>query len=309
MLQLVDGYIAGVLCATAAALVYALWNIYLQRGLIAGASNAGALYIAGLSRIVGLLPLLAVAIVQGTAPPLRWQSILLAVVAGLLTGTLGQLFTAVATRLIGAATSLSLRLLDPVFALIIGFAMLGDTIGGWAVGGIGFVIAALAVLQQGGGRKHAAGQAPPPRGIAAAVAASVSFTAGNAVRKAALALMPSPVVLSVVEGPVTLASAITGLLRERRAHAEPGALRRTLRSLLGNRDLWISGLASTAGSLLMNIALQHIPLSIAMALRNLSPWFALVLVPLLVRDGRRPGGRLWVSTALLTAGMLMILFG
>ena len=54
------------------------------------------------------------------------------------------------------------------------------------------------------------------------------------------------------------------------------------------------------------MALQRVAVPVGVALRNTSPWFVLLFVPLLFGKQQRPGRWVWVSTALLTVGVLLI---
>lgn len=292
---------AGALYATLAALSFALWNIFLQRGLERGAAPRLALLTMSLAITASFLPLSVWLGYRRALPALHARGLGLFLLAGVLTAGLGPFLAAHATRRIGAARTTALRLLDPFFAFVIAWVFLGERVGARAAAGIALIAAALLLLGLDARQTAAADPGPERvRGIAFAVGASLFFTLGSIARKLGLGVVPSAVVAGAGEGVAGLLVLVPALLT-RAAWAEVGALRRR-----PHPDLWISGFASAAGTLFLNMALQRVPVPVAVALRNTSPWFALLLVPLLIGREQRPGRWIWASTALLTAGMLLI---
>lgn len=293
---------AGVLYGVLAALSFALWNIYLQRGLEKGGGARLSLFTLTLSVAAAFLPLTLWAGWLGALPPLRAAGLLWFLAAGLMTAALGPLFSAHATRRIGATGTSALRLLDPFFAFAIAALFLGERLTLGALAGIGLILVALALLQadrresaagSGGGSGRAAG-------VAFAAAASLTFTLGSVTRKLGLNAVPSVLVAGTGE-------ALGGLLVLLPALAARGARGELRQAFRRERlDLWYAGGAAAIGTLFLNLALQRLPVPIAVALRNTTPWFALLLVPALIGRHQRAGRWMWASTALLTVGMLLI---
>ncbi len=299
MLPHLSPTLTGALYALAAALAFALWNIYLQRGLAHGGGPRLALLTVALSEVACFVPLSLWLAGHGHLPPLDGRGLLWFVVAGVLTSVIGTYLATQATRRIGAVQTTALRLLDPFFALLIAAAFLGERLGARALGGMALLVLALLLLQQravaapSARRQHAGG-------LLYAVLASFAFTLGSVARKAGLLLVPAALVAGAIEGlaGVLVVGLVLGLQGDGRALA-------ALRSA-ASRDLWWSGLAAAAGTLCLNLALQRLAVPLAVALRNTSPWFALVLIPPLLGRRQRAGRWIWVSTGLLTAGMLLI---
>lgn len=292
---------SGALYAVLAALSFALWNIYLQRGLERGASSYQALFGLSLAISISFLPVVALAAGLGALPPLGLKGLAWFALAGLMTGAIGPFHATQATRRIGAARTTAIRLLDPFFAFLIALVFLGEGLRGSALMGITLIVAALGLLQLDA-RQHRAAEetAGHAAGTGFAVAASLSFTLGSVARKVGLAVVPSALVAGLMEGlaGLTVISLALGL---RGRWPEAWSLFRRERL-----DIWWSGFAAAAGTLFLNPALQRVPVPVAVALRNASPWFALLLVPLIMGRQHRPGRWVWLSTALLTAGMLLI---
>ncbi len=288
----------GGLSAIGAALAFAIWNLYLQRGLEKGGGPQLTSLTLSVSLVVTCLPLTLWLWWQGALPPLPLSGVGWMFVAGLLTAGVGPFHSTHATRRIGAVRTTSLRLLDPFFAFAIAYLFLHEGLTAGAIAGVVLIVAALALLQLD--RKEAAARTASPRGVAFAVAASLYFTVGSVLRKLGLTAIPSAIVASLIEGLSGLVVVLLTLAVSR----DLSGLREALRP--DRRDFWRSGLAAAAGSFLIALALQRIPVPIAVALRNTSPWFALVLVPVLIGAQHRPGRWVWMSTALLTVGMLLI---
>lgn len=294
--------ITGVGAALVAAFAFALWNVYLQRGLARGVPAHLALLPLALCEIVCFLPVALFLAGRSALPPLAPQGIAWFFLAGVMTTVIGSYLASHATRLIGAAQTTAIRLLDPFFAFVIAATFLHESPSLRAL--VGIATLALALLLLRGNTRR--GSAPSSRrerslGLSLAVMTSLAFTVGSVIRKAGLTLVPSAIVAAACEGiagTLIIAPLVVMTIRQEEL---------TNASLARNRDLWISGLAAAAGTFCLNIALQRVAVPVAVALRNLSPWFTLFLLPILLGAQHRATKAIWLSTALLTVGMLLIL--
>lgn len=288
------------------ALSFALWNLYLERGLRRG----------GTSRLALLTMTLAVA---GTMLPLAaWEGASGRAAGGVASGAhlVRRRWTAD-----GGRQPVARRpghpphrriphhrpaAAGPFVCLRRGRSVPGEYVRPLAGLGVGLIVAALWLLRRDAQQEAAAeagsGQAPSPvAGLAFGIASSFFFTLGRVARKLGLALVPSAILSSMVEGLVGLLVVAPTLLGEAGGRDAAAAFR------AGSRDRWLSGLAAAAGTLCINTALQHASVPVAVALGNTSPWFTLFLAPRILGAHRRPGRWVWAGTALLTAGTLAIL--
>jgi drug/metabolite transporter (DMT)-like permease len=287
--------------AVAAAFSFALWNIFLQRGLERGASPRQALLTMGFAIAGVALPFVIWSTVQGNLPPVDPRGLAYFAGAGLMSALVAPFHTAHATRRIGAVQTTSLRLLDPFFAFGIGLLFLGEQMAGRAMGGVLLIICALGMLQLGGRQPGTGGwRTGSMTGLLFAVGASFWFTVASVLRKGGLGLLPAPAVSVLIEGMAGIVLMLPAVLPAKHRHELKAVF--TAHRL----DLWFSGLGAAGGTFLLNIALQSLPVPVAVALRNTSPWFALLLVPAILGSTHRPGRWTWASTLLLTAGMLLI---
>lgn len=290
----------GALFALTAALGFALWNLFMQRALrsvsVTGFLLSVPLYTTGL-----FLPIALWQSWQGTIPAFRPEGLISFALAGVMAGAVGPFHSALATRRIGATQTTALRLLDPFFAFVMGLLLLRERIAGTALIGVLLIVGGLWMLQRSQAGTASSGQMKLNTGILFAIGASIVFTVASMLRKIGLNVIPSPVLSVAMEGLVGLTIMVVATSVGRRW----GEVKQALS--WRHRDVLFSGLSAAMASLFLNLALQRLPLPVAVALRNTSPWFALLLAPLLLGVQHRAGWLSWVSTLLLTGGMLLIL--
>ncbi len=293
--------VAGFIFGLGAAFFFAFWVILLQRGLEKGGTIRLVVFIMGTALVTICIPIALVQQYSGTLPPVTGGSALNFILTGLLTAGIGPVFIAQSAMRIGAAGVASVRLLDPFFAFLFAALFLGERLSARTLTGILLIVGALGLLQMDRrqGELPDAGQ-QRLTGIAIGVVASLCYSLSTIFRKAGLLLTPSTVVAGAGEGLAGLIYVLPLLALGR----EWG----TVRAAFSRRhlDLWWSGIAAVGGSLCFNLALERVAVPIAVSLRNTTPWFALFLVPLLLGRRQRPGRWTWMSTAVLTAGMLLI---
>lgn len=297
-----NAYTMGAIYATCAAICFAFWNVFLQRALQRQGSDGTrlSLFTMAVGVTAAFVPIDLWLQWRGQLPPLRLMGVVWFLLAGLMTAGVGPFFATVATWRIGAARTAAVRLLDPFFAYAIAFLFLGESVSGPALAGVALIMVALALLQLDRADTAQTGLKPGRGiGLAAAVAASLCFTLGSVARKSGLLLVPSVLVSSAGEGVGGLLLVLPLLLRDGRSLVRQAFRRESL-------DYWLAALGDVGGTFFLNSALAKIPVPIAVALRQTTPWFALLLLPLLLGGQQRPGHWTWISTALLTGGMLLI---
>jgi len=291
----------GVFFGLVAALFLAGWIVLMQRGLERGGGARLAIFTMSVSFLGLTVPWLLWEHWRAVLPPLTPLALFWFLAAGMATTGVGPVFIAAATRRIGAARTASIRLLDAFFAFAIGALFLGERLSGRAMVGVALIIGALALLQMD---RPTSGTAATGTGlgsgVAFAVTASFIYAAGSILRKAALLLLPSAAMGGAGEGVAGILVTLPVLALAREGEGLGSAFQRRY------LDFWLSGICAAIGAVSLNVAMEHLAVPVAVALRNTSPWFALILVPLLLGRQQRPGPWTWVSTGVLTAGMLFI---
>jgi len=293
----------GALFALGAALGFALWNLFMQRALDRGATIWQSLVVCSIAVAGVALPPLGLSVWRYGPPNLATDGLLFFAAAGLLTGGLGPLNSTLATGMIGATQTTALRLLDPFFALAAALFLMQERLSPPAVGGVMLIVIALFVLQQ---RPRSGDSVLRPRGrpflvgIGLAVVASVLFTAGSLLRKLGLAIVPMPLISMGFEALVGLLVTLPFLSLPKFRAQFAGVFRS------GASNLWISGLAVACASFCLNVALQKLPLPMAVTLRNTAPWWAIGLAPIILGAGNQANRQLVLSTILLSVGVILI---
>lgn len=291
----------GFIYALLAAAGFALWNIFMQRSFEKGAPNWTALFTLSASLVTVSLPVVLGGMWLGKLRVLHPMGLAWFVGGGLMTASIAPTFTGMATQRVGAAQTTALRLLDPMFAFVIGLLLLGEQLVWSAVGGVLLIMAALGLLQLEKGQQSSEAAKKSMGGLLFAITASLLFTVGTSMRKVGLGTVPFAPLSALFEGIAGMAVILPHLALTRKFGELPTIFRRDY------LDMWWSGLGGAFGAFFMNSALELLPFPIAVALRNTSPWWALLLLPVILGSRHKPGWLTWVSTLVLTCGMLLIL--
>ncbi len=296
--------------AVMAALGFAWTNVLTQLGMKgARISPFTALF---LNLAGGTVALVVAVLLLGGLPAggMDWRAVLYFVAAGLITALAGQAALLSAIPRIGATRTSCFILADNIFALILGFLVLGQTVSLLSGAGILVLMAgAVMFITETAATK---GRVPSPSqdsrhalvGIAMAVLAALCFAAGGVLRGKGVAIMPAAVVgsaINIVAGLValTVVYVVRGRLREPFA---VGWRRGVL--------LLLSGLANAVGTLGFILALQYgATVAVTTALKNVSPLFTFALALPLLRRHERLSVRLGLLVCVVVAGAVMIALG
>jgi len=201
----------------------------------------------------------------------------------------------------------SVRMIDPLFGYALSIAFLGDYLQLRAVIGILLVIFGLQVMS-GDGRAERVLSTPSDRsiyfrGLMVAIFCSFLYASGNIFRKAGMGLMPSAVIGSLVAVAVGL---VMSLIVVMRSPIQRERLRTVGRPSLN--DFAIAAVGATFGQYFMLAALGVSTVPVVSTLRNTAPWFTMILGVLFLGAHSRITGRLAISTALVTVGVIFVIF-
>ncbi len=283
----------GVLAALAAACCWAV-SSSLWRRLPTSLSAAQLNLLKNLLAVLLQLPLL---LLGGWWVGPGALALLLA--SGVVGIALGDSLYFAALRRLGTRRTLTVEAGGPALALLGGVLFLGELPLAVQWGGVGLISLAVALVA----RQHPPGAEPAPGsqrlGMLLALAALLCGTAGALLSRAALlgsSLSP------LQSATLRLAAAAVVLLPLLRRLPRPGARPRSP----GRR--WPLVLAATllgtsAGIVLQQSALQHLPVGLAVALLATAPVMAIPLAPL---EGDRPGWRGVGAAVLALAGVSLV---
>lgn len=302
----------GILFALLSALGFASTNVLTEMGLKDAQISRFAALLINLTG--GSILLIAATAIVGDAPRggLSWAGILYFAAAGLMTALAGQAALLGAIHRIGATRTACFVLGDNVFAVILGFVVLGQTVSLLSATGIvvllvGAVLFTLATVH-GNGPAPAPGVAEPRStalaGTCLALLSALCFASGAVLRGLGIALIPAAVfgsAVNVVAGLVVLTAvfALTGRLREPLAAGRKGLT-----------YLLLSGVGNGVGTLGFILALQSgVTVAITTALKNTSPIFTFAFALILLQRHERLTPRLGLLVLVLVAGGMLTALG
>lgn len=309
----------GEVYALGAAAFFALNGLFLHRALRERGGSPTAAVLVGTAVQTGVFALV-VGLQWWVDAPRRfvWAGLGYSAAAGVFSVYLGRLFEARAVMLAGVQRTASLRMTDPIWAYALAVAVLGERLRFATVSGIALVLLGVRLLtarrearaadEAAAAEEPTAGAAGRPpamdrggRGTLYGLASAASYGAANVLRKAGMIAFPDAAFASLVSSAVGLSLAF--LTGERLGDASSG--HRADRRL--SADYVLAGLASSAGLWCMFRALERSSVAVATAIRHTSPWMTMLLAPLIVRRREPLSARLLLASALLMAGILLVM--
>ncbi len=296
--------------AVLAAMGFAWTNILTQLGMKdSRVSSFTALFINLVGGTIALL--LSVPFLGGLPQAgMHWRGVLYFVAAGLVTALAGQAALLAAIHRIGATRTSCFVLVDNIFAVILGFLVLGQWVS--LLSGIGILIlmaGAVAFVWESAGTNKQIQMEPRSSsqtviGIAMGVLAGFCFAAGGVLRGLGIALLPAAVVgaaINIMAGLVAIFVyyAVAGKLQEIVA---VGWKRGTF--------LLLSGVANAVGTVGFILALKYGgTVAITTALKNTSPLLTFAFAIPLLRRHEQLSVRLGLLVVVVVMAAVLIALG
>jgi drug/metabolite transporter (DMT)-like permease len=294
--------VIGEMAALGAALAFGL-SIVLARRFMGEVSPESGVLISiavNVAVFVGISVMLGLA---GALPRFTPFAVVLFAAGGLAGTLVGRNLSYQAISRIGASLSVTIRLTNAIFSLAIGFLVLREFPRALQVAGIAAVTTGLWLSLRPASRgPDASGGGRDLGGVVIALASAAAFALGDTIRRAALQMMPAPV-LGAAIGATTalLAHLIWSVFNHDARWPGAGALRRF--------DVLASAGLNTIAIVLLYTGLRHAPVAIVSVLYNLQVLVVLVAGPLILRGQERVTA--WVAAGALVAlaGTTLILIG
>ncbi len=263
---------------------FGLSAVLVRKGLSGSTAVTAALVISGVQVVIlGFLLLLS-------PPGFSWLAVGIFVVAGLLAATMGRTLNYMSIDRLGVPISTSLSGTNPMFAsLLIGEAVEASTVAGTAL-----VVAGIALISGWGGEDSVR-----KGDLVIPLAAASLYALSSILRKAALTMLPEPVLGAVVGA---LASLVTFPLvlrlmnRVDDLRLSKASLPYFLAAGVSNSVAWVS----------MYVATQSGSVSVVSAIIGSNPLFGLVLSALFLRDVERITFRTVAGCLVIVAGITVI---
>jgi len=267
---------------------FGLTAVLVRKGLSESTAVTATIVISGVQVVV--LSLLLVL----SLPSLRWAAVGYFVVAGLLAATLGRTLNYMSIDRLGVPISTSLSGTNPLFTIVFASILIGEAVEVSTVLGTVLVVAGIALISGWGGENGV-----KKRDLVIPLMAASFYALSSIVRKAALNMLPEPVLGAVVGA---LASLLTYPLVLRLMNRQ-GEIRLTRGSL---PYFAAAGVSNSVAWITMFIATQGGSVSVVSAIIGANPLFGLLLSAVFLRSVERITPRIIVGCLFIVAGVSAI---
>lgn len=261
--------------------------------------------------VVAFWSLAAVSVLRDGAPRLPERALILFVAGGLAGTLLGRNLSYLSIERIGPSLQVTIRLSQTIVTLLFGLVFLGEFPRPWQLAGLASVVAGLWIsLRSAGPADWTSQPGRAPQGsrrldvsaVAIAFASVAAFSLGDTARRAALMIVPAPLLGAAIGASAALAAHLAWSITRHSARWPRGA------SLM-RVDVWASAAFNTLALLFLYTALRASPVAIVSTLYNLQVLVVLVGSRWLLRDREPIGPRLAGGAVLALAGTTLILLG
>ncbi len=267
---------------------FGLSAVLVRKGLSGSTAVTAALVISGVQVVIlGFLLLLS-------PPGFSWLAVGIFVVAGLLAATMGRTLNYMSIDRLGVPISTSLSGTNPLFTIMFASLLIGEAVEASTVAGTALVVAGIALISGWGGEDSVR-----KGDLVIPLAAASLYALSSILRKAALTMLPEPVLGAVVGA---LASLVTFPLvlrlmnRVDDLRLSKASLPYFLAAGVSNSVAWVS----------MYVATQSGSVSVVSAIIGSNPLFGLVLSALFLRDVERITFRTVAGCLVIVAGITVI---
>jgi drug/metabolite transporter (DMT)-like permease len=286
---------SGEVAALFAAVTFGLSTVLARRFMGVVAPEAGVL-VSIVMNVVAFAAVSVVAGLRGLLPPIPPLAIALFAFGGLAGTLVGRNLSYLSINRLGASLTVTVRLTNVIFALLIAFLLLRELPRAAQIAGMVAVTVGLWVsLQSGKGRSRASGYRPDLGGVSIALGSAAAFALGDTARRAALHLAPAPVLGAAVGATTAMVAHLAWSVFHHKARW-PSA------GVLWRFDVLASAALNTAAILLLYTGLQRATVAVVSVLYNLQVLVVLVAGPMILRD-QEP------ITPWVVAGALLALVG
>jgi drug/metabolite transporter (DMT)-like permease len=294
--------VIGEIAAMVAALSFGLSTVLARRFMGAVAPEAGVLVSIAMNVTV-FAAISVLAALRGALPPITGTAVFLFAAGGLAGTLLGRNLSYLSLNRLGASLTVTVRLSNSVFSLLIGLLLLHELPRSLQL--LGMVAVTLGLwlgLRPAGPGSDGSVRPTDWLGITLALAAAAAFAFGDTARRAGLHLMPAPVVGAAIGATSALLAHLAWSVFNHDARwPSPAVLRRF--------DVLASGVLNTVAILLLYIGLQHAPVAIVSVLYNLQVLVVLLTGPVILRGQERLTPWLVAGSVLALLGTTLILIG
>jgi drug/metabolite transporter (DMT)-like permease len=291
----------GELAGLAAAVSFGLSTVLARRFMPVVPPGAGVL-VSIVANVIAFGIASVVLAIGGVLPPIAPWSLVLFASGGLLGSLIGRNLSYLSLNRLGASLTVTVRLSNGIFSLLIAFVVLREFPGvpqllGMVIVTLGLWLSVQPDAPPGGVRRRV-----DPGGVLMALASAAAFALGDTVRRAGLHLTPAPIVGAAIGATAAMLAHLAWSIFNHAARWPPGAALRRF-------DIQASAVLNTVAILLLYVGLQHAPVAIVSALYNLQILVVLLAGPLVLRGQERLTAKIVAGALVALAGATLILIG
>jgi drug/metabolite transporter (DMT)-like permease len=300
----------GELLALFSASCFAASNVTITRGSRGKGQDNGAFLSILLTATIGAIWWLADSARHGFTG-MNPRSLLWFAVAGILTIFIGRVFLYASIQRLGAVPASAVKRLNPVFSVLLGVLLLGESVDAAMLGGMLLIGASFVVLIRHSLKTAAVADASAPRkplaerlanlGYFYGPVSALAYACGYVARKEGLNGMPDPA-FGTMFG--SIVGALVFVLVAQRVDSYRVSLRQTFTSF--NPWLFAAGILSSAGQLLYFAALSSSTIARCAVISSMEAIFTIFFTVAVSRSFKQLNLPILLAAALGVAGTLFI---
>ena len=300
----------GELFALLSALCFSMSNVTIGRGVEAeGGENGAFLSIVVTAAISGSVWLVQIAL-HG-APVLHLRSVLWFAGAGILTIFIGRVFYYASIQQLGSVRGSAVKRLNPLFSVVLGVLLLGESIEFSMMCGMALIIASFVVLIRQSMRASAIKRVGKQAqtwserlgglGFVYGPVSALAYAFGYVARKEGMVLMPDAAFGTM------LGSVVGALMFLAMAQIVP-SYRTSVRLTFTVFNPWLlgAGVLSTAGQMLYFMALSYSTISKVAMIGSIEAILTIMLTVIVTRSFKQLNGPVLLAAGLGVAGTMLI---
>lgn len=277
---------------------YASSNFYIKKGMVQGSKDVGVFFTLLINVAISLF--LAGYIIITNPNVLNFPGIIFFILSGLMGPVLGRLTFYTSFNYMAITLASSIKITAPVFAALIAYFTLGETLSIQSIVGMFIVMMGLYLLsnQKEDNKVTAPGKGKNIMvGIFFALASALSFATGNVLRKFGLQYIDSAILgLAVSTSGSLLIYTIYFLINDKFKEFKAT-------SPAAKKDFIMAGFFTTVGTFSYFLSLKTIPVAITVTIANTEPIFVILLSRYIFKLEDEP------LTLKLLANIILIFFG
>jgi len=304
----------GELLAIAAGLFFGASNVTVRQGQLQGELDLFLGLFIGLlvNNLVNLVVLTAVCLGRQSFPPLNFMAVLCFAAAGILTSFVGRILLFRSISYIGPSRVGALKIIAPVFTVLLGVLLLNERMSPPAFFGIGFILLGAyfvsydmhSLQSQENTRKFSPnmrGKRQSQIGLVLTLLAGAAFGTGNVFRKLGIDYYQEPVMGVAISSFIALVAILGVFVKQHRLNE----IVTSLPFMIKGGYLW-TGIFMSLALYATFTALMFSPVSIVNSLKTTEPLFTMFLSVWFLRAREVITGKFVITSLVILTGVIIV---